>query len=371
MAITPLPPIKTYEDVPYQPPLPSSRSGSEAGSQFDDVPRPTTSENDYEQLLIPQSANVEPILNGFFKAKAEEVYRVENILDYPVTEGIKEYLCKWKGYSDEDNSWEEYDVIKKAKKVLDAFHKRQKNNPAKEDAEQYYVDEILDDRRRKDGYGYDDDTWEPEDNLGAAISLINAYSWRKKLKSPSHSSDEADDLPDEPESQSNSSDAADDGTEEMDPSVFEKLHSVTRHRGAGDTLQYRCQWTKYGTMKTWEPAKMLVTQDCGRIREYLSVALADDPKEVAAHARTLVAEIIDHRIGSDQTCEFEVRWRGESTPRPVWLTEAESWPLIEVISKRVKTHGRPSKDIPPALKDSLPRSFCSPKCPWTHLIGIR
>jgi hypothetical protein len=58
-------------------------------------------------------------------------YIVEKVLAYRVNaKGVKEYLLKWKGYSDSDNSWEPYDNLNAAlqeyvnKNPIDVWHRK-------------------------------------------------------------------------------------------------------------------------------------------------------------------------------------------------------------------------------------------------------
>jgi hypothetical protein len=58
---------------------------------------------------------------------------VEKVLAYRVNaKGVKEYLLKWKGYSDSDNSWEPYDNLNAAlghyidKNPVDVWHQERK-----------------------------------------------------------------------------------------------------------------------------------------------------------------------------------------------------------------------------------------------------
>ncbi|KAH9270103.1 hypothetical protein BASA83_007778 [Batrachochytrium salamandrivorans] len=45
------------------------------------------------------------------KAKVEEVYEVERIVDFRIEDGDEQFRIKWKGYPFSDNTWEPVDVV--------------------------------------------------------------------------------------------------------------------------------------------------------------------------------------------------------------------------------------------------------------------
>jgi Chromo (CHRromatin Organisation MOdifier) domain len=53
----------------------------------------------------------------------EEEHEPERIIDKRTTNGKTEYLVKWKGYSDDDNTWEPPKNLRGAPRLLKQYHK--------------------------------------------------------------------------------------------------------------------------------------------------------------------------------------------------------------------------------------------------------
>ena len=73
-------------------------------------------------LLIP-TGNKETQTNV---EATEELYEVERIIDKRTSKGITEYLIKWKGYGDEQNSWEPTNNLNCPEKVRE-YTERKRN----------------------------------------------------------------------------------------------------------------------------------------------------------------------------------------------------------------------------------------------------
>jgi len=144
----------------------------------------------------------------------DEEFVVEKIVDKRVNKrGKTEYLCKWKGYPESDNSWEAVetldckDLIKKYENKVDDTSKDKKSSTEKSEKkkgskdkkdddeivieseeENYVVENVVDKRIKRgkvqylikwQGWGEKDNTWEPVANLDCK-DKIEAYEKKQK-----------------------------------------------------------------------------------------------------------------------------------------------------------------------------------------------
>jgi hypothetical protein len=108
------------------------------------IPHPSTTLPSTTDVLPPNDLDVtvEPEEDSYQSPLPEDStttkdttpeYVVEKVLAYRVNaKGVKEYLLKWKGYSDSDNSWEPYDNLNAAlrhyidRNPVDVWHRERK-----------------------------------------------------------------------------------------------------------------------------------------------------------------------------------------------------------------------------------------------------
>ena len=60
----------------------------------------------------------------YLLVEGEEEYKVESILDSKRTGDQWEYLVKWKGYGPEEDSWEPKENLDHAKELLKKYHRK-------------------------------------------------------------------------------------------------------------------------------------------------------------------------------------------------------------------------------------------------------
>ena len=126
----------------------------------------------------------------------DDDYSVENILDRRIAKNGKiEYLLKWKGYREDESTWEPKENLN-CEKLMDKFERehmarRRKVKVEDKDGEGFVVERVIDKRigaggrveylLKWKGYRVEDSTWEPRGNLNCK-KLIEDFEWERELK---------------------------------------------------------------------------------------------------------------------------------------------------------------------------------------------
>jgi len=121
--------------------------------------------------------------------ESETTYTVEKIVDKRKGKnGTTEYLVKWKGYSEKQNTWEPVKNIK-CKDMIESFEKEHLDIERMELNKQYVVEKVLQKRTieggkieyfvKWKGYSEEDNSWEPANTLSCK-ELIDEFENKKR-----------------------------------------------------------------------------------------------------------------------------------------------------------------------------------------------
>ena len=158
--------------------------------------------------MIMANDNVENVLTNsnhmsMIKQGTQFVYEVEEVLDW--RKGNVEYLVKWENYDYNDNTWEPIENLADATDLIAKFEagletgnnlKTEKNtkvNRKEFDIGGLKVERILDKKQagleylvKWKNYDYNENTWEPKENLTGATDIIQGFENGRKCEASSH-----------------------------------------------------------------------------------------------------------------------------------------------------------------------------------------
>ncbi|KAI9562709.1 hypothetical protein GHT06_010163 [Daphnia sinensis] len=121
------------------------------------------------------------------KKSVDEKYVVEKVVDKRKRKGTVEFLLKWKGYDESENTWEQAENMDCPDLISEFENQRKK---IKKQEEEYIVEKIMDKRIRKGhvqyllkwkGYDHSANTWENEENLDCP-GLISEFENEKNIE---------------------------------------------------------------------------------------------------------------------------------------------------------------------------------------------
>jgi len=110
-------------------PFPVLRKISDVNYEIE-LPETMRIHNIFHIALLEKAPNGEPAEENIEVLPVEPEYEVEKILEYKVNgKGEERYLIKWKGYDENENTWEPPENLSNAGKLVKLFHQPKKKSP--------------------------------------------------------------------------------------------------------------------------------------------------------------------------------------------------------------------------------------------------
>ncbi|CBY41078.1 unnamed protein product [Oikopleura dioica] len=120
-----------------------------------------------------------------------EVYTVQKILNRKGAGKNRRYLIRWEGYNKAHDTWEPITNIEPARKMANAFDKKQDTIEAENADKDFEVEKIVEEKIRRNkpcflvkwnGYPVSFNTWQSAESLQGCSSILDAWEVQKQKR---------------------------------------------------------------------------------------------------------------------------------------------------------------------------------------------